>query len=631
MIYANVKNHSPRVVKVDDALERIAGKKKSSTIEKVKALRDTITSWQGSEEELEAWVKNFKTDLVSYRFSGVFTSPSDAGLAEHSGFICLDFDAKRGVSNLGPYSPEHFKKRLSELPFVYAAFVSPTGAGVKALIRIPNQKGSHRGFFKGLQSFFTNTEGWYGTDATSVNESRICFESHDPEIYINKDAEIWEVYESVISDPSMMPVLTAKNKSTDFGAIERVISIVDNAVVGERHQAVLKAGKLLGGFIGGKLIKADDVYIVEQAVIRKFQGEDPKIEIRALHDGIRTGMAMPIYSIDSGEPVANEVSNGIIRLNDIRSTMLKQRVEGKPRGYTTGFPTLDPHYTFKNGEINLISGIPASGKTTFMVQLDLIQSLLRGVKWCVFSPENFPADEFYDTVIEQLTGKSTDSRFSNYISEEEYEAAMKFVNDHFFYIYPQASHTIYEIEANIQYISRYEPVGGVIIDPFNQLEHGKGRNDRDDLYIGAFLAERQRFAREMDFMYQIIVHPNKVGTYKDTDGKTKYLVPDYYDLNGGSVWSAKIDNFLVGERPNLYQDKRDPMFTFHSKKIKKQKRVGLPGAVEFRYDVASSRYLDMNNYNPIQSLWDKIYKKGSPSNSFYAIEAPAGIIDGDPF
>lgn len=58
----------------------------------------------------------------------------DENLISRSGFIVLDYDQK---DNIGIDFAE-LKKQLSKLPFVLSAFKSPSGLGLKALIRVPD-------------------------------------------------------------------------------------------------------------------------------------------------------------------------------------------------------------------------------------------------------------------------------------------------------------------------------------------------------------------------------------------------------------------------------------------------------------------------------------------------------------
>ena len=68
---------------------------------------------------------------------------------EHSGFICLDFD---GYNTKKDMISE--KERLSKDRYVYSVFVSPSGNGLKALVKIPKEPDNHKLFFLSLEKYF---------------------------------------------------------------------------------------------------------------------------------------------------------------------------------------------------------------------------------------------------------------------------------------------------------------------------------------------------------------------------------------------------------------------------------------------------------------------------------------------
>ena len=102
-------------------------------------------------------------------------------MQEHSGFICLDFD---DVPEL-----RDFQTDLINLPYVYACWVSPRGNGLKALVKIADTK-KHREHFTALQEELN-------CDKSGINESRVCYESYDPDIYINTKAEPYKKFKKV--------------------------------------------------------------------------------------------------------------------------------------------------------------------------------------------------------------------------------------------------------------------------------------------------------------------------------------------------------------------------------------------------------------------------------------------------
>lgn len=62
---------------------------------------------------------------------GVYTERNEAGLQSLSGFLVVDFDGK---DNPGK-DPKELRARLGAMPFCLGAFLSPSGHGVKAIVR----------------------------------------------------------------------------------------------------------------------------------------------------------------------------------------------------------------------------------------------------------------------------------------------------------------------------------------------------------------------------------------------------------------------------------------------------------------------------------------------------------------
>ena len=56
----------------------------------------------------------------------------------------------------------------------------------------------------------------------------------------------------------------------------------------------------------------------------------------------------------------------------------------------------------------------------------------------VFSPENYPITELYETLVEMYIGKLDIESLSR-MSMTEYTRGTKFVNKHFFVVYPEDS------------------------------------------------------------------------------------------------------------------------------------------------------------------------------------------------
>lgn len=121
-----------------------------------------------------------KQELPSICFSGEFSERRISCLIKHSGFICLDFDK---VDDL-----EVLRETIQSDPYTYACFVSPSGNGLKVIVRIPAKREDHLMYFRGLQDYYNCEE----FDKSTNDVSRVCYESYDPEIFINKESKVFE-------------------------------------------------------------------------------------------------------------------------------------------------------------------------------------------------------------------------------------------------------------------------------------------------------------------------------------------------------------------------------------------------------------------------------------------------------
>lgn len=293
-----------------------------------------------------------------------------------------------------------------------------------------------------------------------------------------------------------------------------------------------------------------------------------------------------------------DFKKGILRVADVSKSMDYTFKNGKKRGLTTHITAVDPHFTWKPGELTCMTGWPQHGKTEFTLFLMLLKAIHAGWRWAVFSPENHPADELFDTLIHTYIGQSVDPRYSNQMSFAQYQRGKEFVNEHFLYIYPNEIHTPYTIREYFAYITAAEKINGTLKDPWNKMAHKRNPGDTIEDYLASHFPVEQRFAREQDISSIITAHPvspRSIG--KLTKGEA-LPVPDQYSLSGGAMWDNMFDNILCVYRPFYHEDKSRTEVQFISHKIKKQKLVGIPGSVDFDFERKSNQYL-YNGASPL--------------------------------
>jgi len=150
-------------------LERIRSGKSKDIVDQLRKMSDAD------------YAKN-KSRLPGTCFNGKFRSRSASGLIEHSGLIILDFD--KFESSEEAYS---FKNSILSDEFVFSTWISPSEKGVKVLVKIPNDPKNHKAYFESLEKYY-NSPNW---DQSGSDVSRFCFESYDPDIYINHESSVW--------------------------------------------------------------------------------------------------------------------------------------------------------------------------------------------------------------------------------------------------------------------------------------------------------------------------------------------------------------------------------------------------------------------------------------------------------
>jgi hypothetical protein len=174
-IFQNIRDTAaPFFRDVSVILERV---KDGATKELVKKIR--LEKSKGERNEL-------KKQLPAICFSGKFNKRSDNSIIEHSGLICLDFDGYTKQKEL-----LQDKENLCKNKYVYSVFISPSGNGLKVLVKIPADVDNHVNYFNSLEKHFNSTY----FDKTSKNLSRVCYESYDPLIYINENSSVWDTIE----------------------------------------------------------------------------------------------------------------------------------------------------------------------------------------------------------------------------------------------------------------------------------------------------------------------------------------------------------------------------------------------------------------------------------------------------
>jgi P4 family phage/plasmid primase-like protien len=109
--------------------------------------------------------------------------PISERVERHSGILQADFDGKDNPQ----LTPAETRDALKSDPHVLAAFVSPSGEGVKALVRIPARIEDHAAAFDAAKAHYMEKFG-LAMDRAARDIGRLCFLSWDPDLWVNAAA-----------------------------------------------------------------------------------------------------------------------------------------------------------------------------------------------------------------------------------------------------------------------------------------------------------------------------------------------------------------------------------------------------------------------------------------------------------
>ncbi len=505
-----------------------------------------------------------KKQLGVICFGGKFSERRANALIESSRLVVLDFDGVR---------VDLKKQELASLPFVYAVFVSPSGDGLKALVKVASD--NYLGHWAALNKEIKDI------DPSGKDVCRACFNSWDPDLYVNEHSDLYtKVLESAYTDEQKFEKLKKwlENKGDRF-------------VSGNRNNFLAKLAGAMNRF-GMSAEYAQSVFERDYVQGTDFSLREVQQVVRSIYTNYAEYHGTSSFDESFGEARVSEIlsselpASDVIYLKDVAVDLIKDYEVGTETATTTYFPSIDPIFRPMRGDLTVLGGIGNMGKSAISKQFDLITAVKEKRKHAYFSPEEAPPIFWYRELIRTYIGKPIEKDDPKRMSLVEYKRGMEFVREYFSYIYPkQMPSPQYILERFAEVIIK-DGVQSITLDPWNQLLHAMSK--RDDVYLAEILTDFERFAQQHGVFLRIIAHPKQ--TQKNSDGN--YNCPDVYDLVGGSSWNARATNICFYHRPYWGTDKTDPTAEFHSKKIKRQMISGLPGTAVLDYNRKTGRFYD---------------------------------------
>lgn len=157
-----------------------------------------------------------KKTLPAFTPSGVFCAGhSKKELETYNPVVILDID------KVGLNEAAELRRKASGIPTTFAAFVSPSGRGLKILVKTDSTIETHENAFEQVSKYYEEALD-VSIDKSGKDYSRLCFLPYDPDIYVNNDSKPFNL-EKVTNEKPINNVST----TLDDTLFENVITFTD--------------------------------------------------------------------------------------------------------------------------------------------------------------------------------------------------------------------------------------------------------------------------------------------------------------------------------------------------------------------------------------------------------------------
>lgn len=249
--------------------------------------------------------------------------------------------------------------------------------------------------------------------------------------------------------------------------------------------------------------------------------------------------------------------------------------------YDIGIPRLRDHYKARLGDIAIWTGIPSHGKSSLVndVCCHLVEQ--HGLNVAFASFEQMPQRDHRRNLRTWKMGKPM-----QYATPRELREADEWIDKHFAFMVPSEDDDV-TLEWTLDRMEAAVIQHGckiIVIDPWNEMDHSKSRDESLTEYTGRAIKALRRFAKKMMVHLIIVAHPSK----QRKDDKGEYSVPTLYDISDSAHWYNKADLGVVVHRYDQHTLIRVAKSRYHDE-------IGVPGDVEATFLFEQRRY----------DIWDK--------------------------
>lgn len=241
-----------------------------------------------------------------------------------------------------------------------------------------------------------------------------------------------------------------------------------------------------------------------------------------------------------------------------------------------GIPGFEGHLNMRLGDFWVATGIPGHGKTAFISDVICRMVMNHDLPVAIASFEEEPTTDLRRRFRTWYSGK-----LEKDMSAPEKADADGWINRHFLFAVPGDEDDVtmeWLLEKFAAAVMRHG-VKIVVVDPWNEMDHLREKNETMTEYTGRCIKHFKRFAKKYGVCVIVIAHPAKM--LRNKDGELP--VPSLYDISDSAHWYNKPDVGIVVHRGAEGDIVRIAKSKHHGE-------IGRPGDVGVFFDLATGRY-----------------------------------------
>lgn len=258
-----------------------------------------------------------------------------------------------------------------------------------------------------------------------------------------------------------------------------------------------------------------------------------------------------------------------------------------PRPYSVMNESFDKCLRVIPGQFVVVTGIPNHGKSRFVDQVAIWTAEHHDWKWVIFSPETEEAQHISDLCELRARYPFFDG-INGRMTENDLNMALRWLEQYFQFI------TVKEHTPSIDWILERAKASvlrfgsnNIVIDPYNEIEAGRGRDQTETEFVSQLISKLKRFAKNHGVTVWMVAHPTKIQVSSDT-GKER--IPTLYDISGSAHWRNKADAGVV-----VYRDYENNETIIQSQKIRRQPICGTPSSIKYTFLPSERWFAELPN------------------------------------